>query len=68
MAQDGGTATYGLNYRDLGKQTGKMAYKVLVENKKIEDMPVEKSKTLHLYINKANAKEIGLDPTKIEKP
>ncbi|MFD1417760.1 ABC transporter substrate-binding protein [Companilactobacillus keshanensis] len=68
MAEDGGTATYGLNYRDLGKQTGKMAYKVLVENKKVEDMPVEKAKTLHLYVNKAYAKEIGLDPAKIQKP
>ncbi|AUI72446.1 ABC transporter substrate-binding protein [Companilactobacillus alimentarius] len=68
MAEDGGTATYGINYHDLGKQTAKMAYQILIEKKKPQDMPVETSHTLRLYINKTNAKAIGINPDKIMKP
>jgi len=68
MAEDGGTATYGINYHDLGKQTAKMAYKILIDKKKPQDMPVETSHTLRLYVNKANAKAVGVNPDKIQKP
>lgn len=68
MAEDGGTATYGINYNDLGKQTAKMAYKILIDKKKPQDMPVETSHTLRLYVNKANAKAIGVNPDQIQKP
>lgn len=68
MAQDGGTATYGINYYDLGKQTGKMAYDVLENNKKPQSMAVQTSKKLHMYINKANAKAIGLKTSQIQEP
>lgn len=68
MAEDGGTATYGINYKDLGKQTAKMAYKILVDKKKPQDMPVETSHTLRLYVNKENAKSIGVNPDQIKKP
>ncbi|WP_125565367.1 ABC transporter substrate-binding protein [Companilactobacillus insicii] len=68
MAQDGGTTTYGINYKDLGKQAGDMAYQVLINKKKPQTMAVETSKTLKLYVNKANAKEIGIDPSSITKP
>lgn len=68
MAQDGGTATYGINYYDLGKQTGKMAYDVLVNKKKPQSMAVQESKKLHLYINQTNTKAIGLKPSQITKP
>lgn len=68
MAQDGGTATYGINYYDLGKQTGKMAYDVLVNKKKPQNMAVQESKKLHLYINQTNTKAIGLKPSQITKP
>ncbi|ALB29676.1 ABC transporter substrate-binding protein [Companilactobacillus heilongjiangensis] len=68
MAEDGGTATYGINYHDLGKQTAKMAYKILIDKKKPQDMPVETSHTLRLYVNKANAKAIGVNPDQIQKP
>ena len=68
MAEDGGTATYGINYNDLGKQTAKMAYKILIDKKKPQDMPVETSHTLRLYINKDNAKAIGINPDQIKKP
>lgn len=68
MAEDGGAATYGINYEDLGKQTAKMAYKILIDKKKPQDMPVETSHTLRLYVNKAYAKEIGLNPDQIKQP
>ncbi|MFC6205925.1 ABC transporter substrate-binding protein [Levilactobacillus tongjiangensis] len=68
MAQDGGTATYGINYYDLGKQTGKMAYDVLVNKKKPQNMAVQESKKLHLYINQTNTKAIGMKPSQITKP
>ncbi|KRN98461.1 ABC transporter, substrate binding protein [Companilactobacillus kimchiensis] len=68
MAEDGGTATYGINYNDLGKQAAKMAYKILINKKKPQDMPVETSHTLRLYVNKANAKSIGVNPDQIKKP
>lgn len=68
MAEDGGTATYGINYYDLGKQTGKMAYQVLENHKKPQSMAVETSKKLHLYVNKANANAIGLQTSQIKKP
>ena len=68
MAEDGGTATYGINYEDLGKQTAKMAYKILIDKKKPQDMPVETSHTLRLYVNKTYAKEIGLNPDQIKQP
>ncbi|APX73195.1 ABC transporter substrate-binding protein [Companilactobacillus allii] len=68
MAQDGGTATYGINYKDLGKQAGEMAYQVLVNKKDPKSMAIETSKTLRLYVNKANAKAIGIDSASITKP
>jgi len=68
MAEDGGTATYGLNYYDLGKQTGKMAYQTLVNHKKPQTMPVETAKQLHLYVNHANTKAIGLKVAQIKQP
>ncbi|WP_125580669.1 ABC transporter substrate-binding protein [Levilactobacillus cerevisiae] len=68
MAEDGGTATYGINYYDLGKQTGKMAYDVLENNKKPQNMAVQTSKKLHLYVNKANVKAIGLQASQIKEP
>ncbi|KRN03433.1 ABC-type uncharacterized transport system, periplasmic component [Levilactobacillus senmaizukei DSM 21775 = NBRC 103853] len=68
MAEDGGTATYGINYYDLGKQTGKMAYDVLVNHKQPKNMAVEQSQKLHLYVNKANTKAIGMQTSQIKEP
>ncbi|TLQ05677.1 ABC transporter substrate-binding protein [Pediococcus stilesii] len=68
MAKDGGTATYGINYNDLGKQAGKMAAKVILDKQKPQNMPVETSNVLRLYVNKAQAKSIGIDPSSIKQP
>ena len=68
MAQDGGTATYGLNFYELGEQTGKMAYDVLIKKKKPATIAVQTADKLHLYVNKANAKAIGLTVDQIKQP
>jgi len=68
MAEDGGTATYGLDFRELGEQTGKMAYKVLIKKQKPQTMAVQTAEKLHLYVNKANATAIGLKPSTIKQP
>lgn len=68
MAEDGGTATYGINYKDLGKQAAQMAAKVILDKQNPKNMKVETSKTLHLYVNKNYAKAIGINPTSIKKP
>lgn len=68
MAEDGGTATYGLNYYELGEQTGKMAYQVLVKKQKPQTMAVQTADKLHLYVNKSNANAIGIKPSSIKQP
>ena len=68
MAEDGGTATYGLNYQDLGKQTAKMAAQIILDHKDVKQMPVEQSDKLHLYVNKSNLKKLGLKADDIKEP
>ena len=64
MVQDGALATYGINYESLGKETAKMAVKVLTGTK-VEDIPVKVfKKDLNLYINTTTAEKIGF--TKID--
>lgn len=40
MVKDGGVATIGIDYKDLGKQTAKLAIKIL-KGKKVKDLAVE---------------------------
>lgn len=59
MVQDGGLATYGINYESLGKETANMAIKVL-NGTKVEDLPVKVFKDdLDVYFNKTTAAAIG---------
>lgn len=59
MVQDGGLATYGINYENLGKETAKMAVQVLTGTK-IEEIPVKVFKDdLNLYINTTTAEKLG---------
>lgn len=41
MVQDGGVANIGINYKDLGKQTAKLAIQI-IKGKKVKDLAVEK--------------------------
>jgi len=57
--EQGAIATLGIDYYQLGKQTGSMAARILNGSNPAE-MPVESSKQLKLYINKKSAEEINL--------
>lgn len=56
----GGLITYGIDYYQLGYQTGEMAVKILKGEAKPADMPVESQKNLKLYVNETEAKKIGI--------
>ncbi|MGX7417461.1 ABC transporter substrate binding protein [Carnobacterium gallinarum] len=62
----GGLATYGIDYKDLGRQTGKLAVKILKGEAKPEDLAVETSTKLELVVNKEMAEAIGIDPDSIK--
>jgi putative ABC transport system substrate-binding protein len=57
--QNGGLATYGVDYKKLGYQTGLMAIKIL-EGADPATMPVETLKEDQLIINKTAAKRMGV--------
>ena len=57
-----GVATYSINYYELGKQTARMAFEILVNGKSVGSMPVEyQTGEPALSINQAIADEIGFD-------
>jgi len=58
--KQGAIATLGIDYYQLGRQTGSMAARILNGSKPAE-MPVESSEDLKLYINKKAAERINLD-------
>lgn len=63
MVESGGLMTYGIDYYELGKQTGKMAAKILADGEKPETMPVEyqtDTNILQITVNQTTADEIGV--------
>ncbi|MBA1392800.1 ABC transporter substrate-binding protein, partial [Lactobacillus sp. XV13L] len=64
----GGLATVGIDYEKLGRQTGKMAAKILAGKAKPKQMPVEKADQLQLVVNKEMAKALGISPDSIKAP
>ena len=57
-----GVATYSINYYELGKQTARMAFEILVNGKSVGSMPVEyQSGTPALSKNQTVADQIGFD-------
>lgn len=57
----GATATYGINYEKLGKQTAAMAAKLLKGEAEAKSMPVETLTDVDLYINEGAAKKVGIE-------
>lgn len=55
----GAIATKGIDYRELGKQTGQIAVEI-IKGKKPQDIPIEGSKVVTLIINQKAAETIGL--------
>jgi putative ABC transport system substrate-binding protein len=63
----GGLATIGINYENLGKQTGEMALKVL-KGSKPQDMPIESQKDFDVVINEETAQLLGIEiPQELKK-
>ncbi|WP_310605355.1 ABC transporter substrate-binding protein [Anaerosporobacter sp.] len=60
MVKNGGLATYGLNYYNLGKQTAAMAVKILTGESKPADMPIEYLNNVDLIINEDIANTLGI--------
>ena len=59
MVNDGGLATYGINYTILGQETAKMAAKVL-NGTDPGTIPVMTMKDMDIYINQNTADQIGV--------
>lgn len=60
MVAGGGTATFGINYYELGKQTAVQAGAILRGEKKPADMPIEYLETCNLSVNEEAIKTLGL--------
>lgn len=56
----GGVATFGLNYYELGYQTGKMAARILLDGEDPATMPVETQDVMQLIVNEAAAERMGI--------
>ena len=61
MCREGGLATVGLNYYNLGYQTGLMAARVLLESANPAEMPIESLSEANLCLNLTTAELIGFE-------
>lgn len=59
VVEKGGLATIGINYKNLGEQTGDIAIKI-INGAKPQDTPVESQKNFDITVNKKNADLIGV--------
>jgi len=65
MVDDGGFATMGIDYTDLGRQTADMAVQILSGEKKPADLPIEWTEKTSVTINADLVKAFGITiPTK----
>lgn len=60
MVDQGGLATYGINYYELGKQTAAMAVSILRDGKKPAEIPIQYLQKADLKINMDVANAIGI--------
>ena len=68
MVDNGGLATLGINYHDLGYQTGEMAIRILKGEAEPATMPIETADGFDFAINGKVAKEIGVEiPEDLQK-
>lgn len=66
MAQDGGVATYGIDYEKLGAQAADMAAQIITDKQKPAKMAVQMPRELSMYVNKTTAKALGIKPAEIK--
>jgi putative ABC transport system substrate-binding protein len=60
LVRDGGLATNGINYTELGQATADMAVEVL-NGRNIGDLPARTMSNMNIYLNKDTADAIGID-------
>ncbi|MBR4395501.1 MAG: ABC transporter substrate-binding protein [Eubacteriaceae bacterium] len=61
MVDKGFLATFGINYKQLGRQTADMAFRVLFEGQNIAELPVEfYTKDCELTVNSDTAEVLGI--------
>ncbi|HHT7734931.1 TPA: ABC transporter substrate binding protein [Streptococcus suis] len=60
MVDEGGLLTYGTNYEALGRQTAKMAIKI-IEGANVSETAVEYPETVSLHVNEEMAQKLGID-------
>lgn len=68
QVDDGALATYGIDYKSLGIQTGKLAAKILDGDAEPATTPVETADNLELVVNEEMAAALGIDPSSITAP
>jgi putative ABC transport system substrate-binding protein len=61
MVKSGGTFTIGINYYELGYQTGEMAVRILKDGANPASMPIEFQNKMAVAIHKANADALGIE-------
>ena len=63
MVNQGGLATYGIDYYELGYMTGQRAVKILTEGADPAEMPIEylPAEKCELTVNQENADALGID-------
>ncbi|RRF98139.1 MAG: ABC transporter substrate-binding protein [Coriobacteriaceae bacterium] len=68
MVDNGGLATYGIDYNKLGYKAGEMAVKILKGESKPADMPIETldASECTLTTNEETAKAVGIDLSVIQ--
>ncbi|HEM5155903.1 MULTISPECIES: ABC transporter substrate-binding protein [Streptococcus] len=64
MVDEGGLLTYGTSYEALGRQTAKMAIKI-IEGANVSETAVEYPETVSLHVNEEMAKKLGIDTSKL---
>lgn len=68
MVENGGLATYGIDYYQLGYLTGQQAVKILTEGASPADMPIEylPIDKCQLTVNQETAKALGIDVSNLK--
>ncbi|MFI3082594.1 ABC transporter substrate-binding protein [Streptococcus sp. 2022WUSS135] len=64
MVDEGGLLTYGTNYEALGRQTAKVAIKI-IEGANVSETAVEYPETVSLHVNEEMAQKLGIDTSKL---
>lgn len=68
MVEDGGLASYSINYFDLGYKAGEMAVRILTEDADPAETPIEylSSEECQLIVNQDTAQALGVDVSALE--